>query len=175
MRELEYPFDNDYILKKKKSLKKELLANERQFIEKKIAILGGSTTNDIKLVLELFLLNYGIKASFYESEYNKYYEDAMFENLELEEFHPDIIFIHTTNRNIIRYPEITDSESEVNAILESEYERFKEMWERLFEKYHCSIIQNNFDFPTYRLFGNKDATDIHGKINFITKLNFKFA
>ncbi len=175
MRELEYPFDNDYILKKKKSLKKELLANKRQFIEKKIAILGGSTTNDIKLVLELFLLNYGIKASFYESEYNKYYEDAMFSNPELEEFHPDIIFIHTTNRNIIGYPEITDSEAEVNAILESEYERFKEMWERLFENYHCSIIQNNFDYPTYRLFGNKDATDVHGKINFITKLNLKFA
>ena len=69
MRELEYPFDAEWILKKKKSIKKELLNREdSDFIEKKIAILGGSTTNDIKNVLELFLLNYGIKPSFYESE-----------------------------------------------------------------------------------------------------------
>ncbi len=175
MKELEYPFDSDYILKKKKSLKKELLASNKQFITKNIAILGGSTTSDIKLILELFLLNYGIKASFYESEYNKYFEDAMFPNQELETFKPDIIFIHTTNKNIIHYPELGDTEAEVNAVLESEYERYEAIWEKLFQTYHCSIIQNNFDYPTYRLFGNKDATDIHGKINFITKLNMKFA
>ena len=58
MKELEYPFDNEYILKKKKSLKKQLLENDN-FIEKNIAILGGSTTSDIKLILELFLLNQG--------------------------------------------------------------------------------------------------------------------
>lgn len=175
MKELEYPFDNDYILKKKKTLKKQLLAKNQKYVEKKIAILGGSTTNDIKLILELFLLNYGIKATFYESEYNKYFEDAMFPNPELEDFEPDIIFIHTTNRNIIQFPVLTQSVAEVNAILDSEYDRFVQIWERLFMKYHCAIIQNNFDYPTYRLFGNKDATEIHGRINFITKLNLKFA
>ena len=91
MKELDYPFDSDYILKKKKSLKKELLNQNTNFLEKKIAILGGSTTNDIKLILELFLLNYDIKPSFYESEYNQYFQEAMFENKELDEFEPDII------------------------------------------------------------------------------------
>lgn len=58
---MEYPFDAEWILKKK-SIKKGLLnCEDKDFIEKKIAILGGSTTNDIKNVLELFLLNYGIK------------------------------------------------------------------------------------------------------------------
>lgn len=75
MKELNYPFDADFILKKKKSLKKILLENSSKYIEKKIAILGGQTTQNIKLMLELFLLNYGIKPIFYESEYNQYYED----------------------------------------------------------------------------------------------------
>ena len=35
MKELEYQFDNEYILKKKKSLKKQLLENDN-FIEKNI-------------------------------------------------------------------------------------------------------------------------------------------
>ena len=159
---LEYPFDSNYILSKKKHLKKLLLAEDIKFIDKRIAILGGSTTSDIKLILELFLLKNGIKPVFYESEYNKYYEDSMFENSELEEFKPDIIFIHTTNKNIINYPMLDQSNAEVNAILDSEFERFEQMWDTLFEKYNCPIIQNNFDYPTYRLLGNKDATDIHG-------------
>ena len=171
----EYPFDGNYILTKKKSLKKELLDQNITFVEKKIAILGGSTTSNIKLILELFLLNNGIKPSFYESEYNKYYEDAMFENDELQQFKPDLIFVHTTNKNILNYPCILDSTAEVNSILDSEFERFREMWDKLNDTYHCTIIQNNFDFPDVRYLGNKDATDIHGRINFITRLNLMFA
>ena len=103
MKELEYPFDSEYILKKKKSIKKSLLENSN-FIDKKIAILGGFTTNDIKLVLELFLLNYGIRPEFYESEYKQYYQDAIFDNEALRNFKPDIIYICTSNRNITAYP-----------------------------------------------------------------------
>lgn len=176
MKELEYPFDSEYIVKKKKSLKKKLLEDDsKKFLEKNIAILGGSTTSDIKLILELFLLNYGIKPNFYESEYNQYWQDAMFENKELEEFKPDIIFIHTTNRNIKEFPETSDSAEEVEVKIENEFNNFYVMWEHLKEVYHCPIIQNNFEYPFYRLMGNKDATSIYGKVNYITKLNLKFA
>ncbi len=175
MKVLEYPFDSEYILKKKKILKKELQGQDTTFLQKKIAVLGGSTTNDIKLILELFLLNYGIQPTFYESEYNQFWQDATFKNEELEAFHPDVIFIHTTNKNITNYPLLSDSQEQVSELLENEYKKFEDMWNHLFETYHCTIIQNNFDYPFYRLLGNKDATDIHGKINYITKLNLKFA
>lgn len=71
MRELKYPFDAEKIIKKKKSIKRNLLEDSSKiFIEKKIAILGGETTENIKLILEIFLLNYGIKPYFYEVEVN---------------------------------------------------------------------------------------------------------
>ncbi len=173
LKELEYPFDVNYLIKNKKKIKKELL-NNQGLIEKKIAILGGSTTSEIKNMLEIFLLNYGIKPSFYESEYNKFYEDAVFGNEELDNFNPDIIYIHTTNRNIINYPTMCDDEKQVQEKLESEFSKFKTVWEKLFSKFNATIIQNNFEYPYYRLLGNKDAVDIHGKTNFITKLNQKF-
>lgn len=173
MRELEYPFDANYLLKNKRRIKKSLL-EKNNFIEKKIAILGGSTTSEIKNMLELFLLNYGIKPVFYESEYNKFYEDAIFGNEELDEFCPDIIFIHTTNRNIMEYPTMYDDEKTINQMIETEYTKFTKIWESLFSKFKCTIIQNNFEYPFYRLLGNKDAVDIHGKTNFITRLNQKF-
>ena len=92
-------------MKKKKSLKKALLEDgSSSFVEKKIAILGGETTQNIKYVLELFLLNNGIKPEFYESEYNQWFEDGMFENEELKSFAPDLIYICTCVRNIANFP-----------------------------------------------------------------------
>ncbi|AOZ95491.1 HAD-IIIC family phosphatase [Butyrivibrio hungatei] len=175
MKELEYPFDADYIISKKKRIKKELLQNTSNFVEKRIAILGGSTTSDITLVLELFLLNNGIKPVFYESEYNQWYQDAMFENAELDAFQPNVIYIYTTNRNIIRYPLISDSEDEIAQLIENEMTKYTSVWKSLAEKYGCPIIQNNFEMPFTRLLGNRDAYDIHGGVNFLSRLNLKFA
>lgn len=175
MKELEYPFDARYLIKKKKSLKRELLSTDTKYVEKKVAILGGSTTHDIAAIMELFLLNFGIKPEIYESEYNKYWEDVMFDNPELTEFAPDIIYIHTTGRNIANYPAIGMSAEDVASLLESELSRFKAMWQKIEEKYHCPVIQNNFEFPTYRLLGNSDCYNVSGRVRFINSLNAAFS
>lgn len=174
MEVLSYPFNSDLILKKKKSIKKQLL-EKNNFVEKNIAILGGSTTSNIKLILELFLLDYGIKPNFYESEYNQFWQDAMFDNKELDEFKPDIIYIHTSYRNITNFPEITSDEESINELLNMEFSKFSSMWETLKRKYMCPIIQNNFEYPYYRILGNKDSIDIHGKTNFVIRLNALFS
>lgn len=171
MKELEYPFDSKYILAKKIKLRKQLLSDSSKRIRKKIAILGGSTTNDIKLILELFLLNYGIEPEFYESGYNQYYQDAMFPSNELKDFIPDFIYICTTHRNIAQFPIISDDADQVKKFIEAEISKFSAMWENIRKHFHCIILQNNFELPMYRLMGNKDASDIHGAVNFISCLN----
>ena len=175
MRELEYPFDSDFIRKKRIKIRKQLLADEQaNYIDKRIAILGGSTTSEVKNMLELFLLNQGIKPSFYESEYNKYYEDGMFDNAELVEFNPEIIYIHTSNRNITAWPNVLDKEEDVQAMVKAEADKFTGLWNHLFEKYNCVIIQNNFEMPFYRLLGNQDASMIQGCTRFVNLLNEAF-
>ena len=173
MKELEYPFDANYILSKKKSIRKKLLADTNGMMEKRVAVLGGYTTSDICLIMELFLLNYGIRPQFYESEYNQFYQDAMFDNPELEAFQPDIIYVCTCNRNIIEYPHVQDSRERVDELLHNEVNRYTATWKSLSERYNCPIIQNNFEMPLYRLMGNKDASDIHGRVNFLTRLNME--
>ncbi|MBQ9304700.1 HAD family hydrolase [Butyrivibrio sp.] len=174
MKELEYPFDSSYIMKKSKSLKKALLSDGSDRIHKKIAVLGGSTTHDIIRILELFLLNYGIEPEFYESEYGQYWQDAMFPG-ELNDFNPDIIYIHTSNRNITDFPTMDDSAEAVEEKLQKTYQHFETMWKKLSDTYHCPIIQNNFEAPFYRLLGNRDFFDVHGRLSFINRLNEKFA
>ncbi len=176
MKELTFPFDNRYILRNRKKIKKSLLNDGTKRINKKIAVLGGSTTNDIVYCLELFLLNNGILPEFYQSEYNMYWEDAVFGNDALDNFSPDIIYIHTTYRNISGFSDsISDNREIINEKINTEYEKFKTMWTSLAAKFNCPIIQNNFELPLYRFLGNSDCWNINGYSFFINRLNLLFA
>ena len=169
----EYPVDSKLLLRKKLSLKKELLAGSGGYPEKRIAVLGGSTTNEIVDQLELFLLYYGIKPVFYQSEYAQYWQDAMFGNEELDSFHPDIVYIHTNWRNIREFPSVSSTREETATLLDNTFRSFSAMWDSLSGKFQCPIIQNNFDRPAWRLLGNSDISDHRGKTNFISRLNQK--
>lgn len=174
MKELEYPFDSEYILKKSKKIKRQLIEEGTEFLSKKIAVLGGSTTHDIVRVLELFLLDQGIRPAFYESEYAQYWQDVMFDNPKLDEFAPDMIYIHTSNRNVTGYPAPADGEERIEAMLEEQYGHFEAMWDKIARKYHCPVIQNNFEYPFYRILGNQEAVFAQGRISFLNRLNEKF-
>ncbi len=175
MKELMYPFDSQYILKNRKKIKKELMSDGSVRIKKKIAVLGGSTTNDIVSVLDIFLFDSGIEAEFYQSEYNRYWEDAMFGNEELLSFSPDLIFIHTTARNITDFPaDISCTKEFMDEMLKKQYEHFESMWNRISEVYACPVVQNNFEQPLYRTMGNRDVWDFHGRTNFVNRLNMLF-
>lgn len=170
----QYPIDTDTLLHKKRRLRRELLAQNPQPLHKKIAILGGSTTNEVADQLGLFLLQYGIEAEFYQSEYGQYWQDAMFGSPELDEFAPDIIYIHTNWRNVTAFPTTANTPEEAETMLAAEYARFEQMWQALAQKFRCPIIQNNFDRPNYRLMGNRDIWDSRGRSNYLSRLNQKF-
>ena len=99
----------------------------------------------------------------------------MFDNDILGNVRPDIIVVHTSNRNIMNYPSSSSGEAEVNNMIKMQYEHFEEMWNTIRAKYACPIIQNNFEMPFYRLLGNKDSSDIHGRTNYIMRLNMMFS
>ena len=170
----QYPLDTEQLLRKKRRIRRELLAQNPHPLKKRVAILGGSTTNEVADQLGLFLLQYGIEAEFYQSEYAQYWQDAMFGTPELDAFHPDIIYIHTTWRNITQFPTTSSTAEEVDAMLDAEYEHFSVMWQALADKFRCPVIQNNFDRPNYRLMGNRDIYDPRGRSNFISRLNQRF-
>jgi len=171
---LRFPVSTADILGKRHLLKKELL-KQTNLIETRIAVLGGSTTGEVKSTLELFLLAQGIQPVFYESGYNQYWEDVVFENPDLWNFRPDIVFIHTTWHNVSRFPEPLEAEAEVEARVRHEMGRFESMWEKLHTGLGALIIQNNFDLPRLRPLGNLEASEPFGRVNFLLRLNAEFA
>lgn len=136
-----YPYDKDLLMRKQKSIRRELLARpDVDYIDKRIAVLCGSTVDDVKNILELFLLDAGIRPQFYQSEYNKFYEDAVFGNAELDAFQPDIIIVFTSMVNIIERPALSDGYDEVKEKLRMEMGRFTRIWEELTKNFPAGSL-----------------------------------
>ena len=171
---LDHPFDPNLILRKKRALKRELSAQPPQ-LTRRIAVLGGPTTAELVDVLELFLLHAGIAPQFFQSEYNKFGEDALFGNPELDAFKPELVILFTTQASLRRWPEPAEPVDSARALLESELARFRSYWDALAARHACPIIQNNFDGPPLRSFGNMDAWDERGRVYFARELNQRFA
>lgn len=173
---LQYPLKPDEIMRKKKRIRRELLAENGERTPCRIAILGGSTTAPIREIVELFLLDKGIAPIFYESEYNKWYEDACFGNPELDAFRPQIVYIHTScvNLPLAQIPAGAD-EATVETLAKAEFTRYQQAWNQLREKFGSAIIQNNFELPANRVLGNLSAVIPSGRIHFVQLMNQWFA
>lgn len=171
---LDYPLDSYKILRKKLSLKRKLLVNE-SFITKRIAILGGASTGEIKEQLEIFLLNSNIRPDFYECEYGQFYETVMFEDEGLKSFNPEIIYIHVSNENL-------KSLNDVNQISEdrakNEFIKLELIWQKLSQSFECEIIQDNFEPPSFKNLGNFDVSSkssITRTLNILNEMLYKQA
>jgi FkbH-like protein len=174
LKALRHPIVVADVLRKRKAMKRELL-KQTNLIPTRIAILGGSTTTEVKSMLELFLLAQGIEPTLYESGYNRYSEEVAFENPDLWNFKPNIVLIHTTWHNISDFPELLEAEGEVEQRVHREMARFESLWEKIHTELGALIIQNNFDLPCLRPLGNLEASESFGRVNFVLRLNAELA
>ncbi|WP_310618958.1 HAD-IIIC family phosphatase [Flexibacterium corallicola] len=172
--ELDPPFDRAYLQRYRKKIRRTLKQNMTK-PPLHLAILGGSTTHELAQFLEIFLLHEGINVEIYESDYNQFYGEAVFENSKLNEFNPSIIYLHTSCINIPQWPKLDDTQVQVNERLEQTLEHFKSIWMSLSSKYRATIIQNNFELPFARPLGNLDGTAACGRTRFVRSLNERFA
>jgi FkbH-like protein len=164
----------DDILMQRKALRRTLAASEG-LKEIRIAVLGGSTTDEIISLFELLLLSAGFRPTFHQSEYSRYYEDAVLDPQPLIDFKPDIVYVHTSYRNIAVLPPLSCTEAELPGYVEAELTRYRQIWNGIEANLSCQIIQNNFETPPYAMLGNMDAYSPGGATRFVMQLNIAFA
>ncbi len=126
-------------------------------------------------ILELFLLRDGFAPVFHESEYGRFYEDAVVDNQALKDFKPDVAIVHTTSRNLRHFPETGEERTRIEENLKLEFERFHSVWDVLLSELGCLVIQNNFEPLSFRTLGNLDTVAEFGRTSFVNRLNLKFA
>ena len=141
----------------------------------KIAIFQGSTVDELKNILELFLLNEGFQPVFYISDYNRFYEEAHFPGKKLIEFSPDIVYVYVNNKNIMSYPDISDNNNIISKKVDEEINKYQSIWKVVNENLSCNLIQNNFENPFFRFLGSFDSLSPNGVINYINRINSELA
>jgi len=141
----------------------------------RIAILGGTTTNELVDLLEVLLLQSGFRPTFFQTEYGRYYEDAVLQPDEIVAFKPDIAYVHTCSLNIRSFPPPSCTENQLLEYIEAEIARFRAIWRSLGERIGCQIIQNNFELPAQAVLGNLDAVSAGGATRFVSELNRQIA
>jgi HAD superfamily phosphatase (TIGR01681 family) len=164
----------DDLLMKRKGLRRQLAA-QTGLHDIRIAVLGGSTTNELVDFLEIGLLSSGFRPTFYQCDYGRFYEEAVHDPQKLIAFRPDLVYTHTSCRNIQSFPPLQSSESELQGYVDAEVSRFRQMWDSLEQNLSCQIIQNNFELPPFATLGNMDAVANGGHSNFVARLNLAFA
>ncbi len=167
-------FSIDALLLKRRSLRRQLL-DRSDLRDLRIAVLGGSTTSELVELWELLLLSEGFKPVFHQTEYGRYYTDAVLSPEEIIEFRPELVYVHTTVRNVESFPPLSTTEEQLPAALAAELGRFQQIWQSLEEKVGCQIIQNNFELPLWAALGNLDTVLAGGHSRLVTELNLHFA
>ena len=165
----------DDVLTKRRGLKRNLSARA-DLQPVRIAVLGGSTTNEVVDLLELWLLHDGLRPTFHQSEYGRFYVDAVHDTESLIQFKPDLVYVHTSILNIQQFPSVGCSNEDFDANVRAELDRFHQIWSSLEEKLGCVVIQNNFEHPpcpTPRQPRRRRSPG--GQTRFVYHLNLAFA
>lgn len=173
LKALEYPFDVGTILTKKAALRG--LLSRKENISKRIAILGESTTSEVVQMLELFLLKAGINPVFFESDYGQGRQCILSDDPALKDFAPELVYFHTNIRNIRRWPSLGAKHQDPESMAEQELNSYRVAWNKVQKNFNCHVIQNNFEHPNVRVLGNLDGTHSYGNVNYVRRLNQKFA
>lgn len=158
-----------YILSNRNKIIEQL--SKKNNLNKKIAILGGTSTQEISSFLELFLLDKGIKTNIYQGAYHQYYEESIFDNPALDKFNPDIIYIFLSFFDINPFPKINDTKTQVEEKFIKITSKIEEVIQSLKKKYQSQIIITNIPLPPYRSLGNLEQLVFYGKVNFVNRIN----
>lgn len=165
---------SSFLLLKRKSLRRELSAREG-LTPVRVAFLGGSTTNEVADFLELLLLDSGFRPEIWQSDFNRYYEEAVVSPEALIAFRPDVAIVHTSFLNLRSFPPLSASLAELSRAVSDEIGRYQAIWSALHEKIGCAVVQNNFEAPPSGVLGNLDAVGNGGRARFVNELNLELS
>ena len=153
---------------KRKALRRRLTAQEG-LLPVRLAILGGSTTQEFAELLELHLLDSGFAPILYQSEYGRFEIEALHDPAGLIAFQPDALYLHTSVLNLTSFPPLAATSEAFAQHLQVELTRFEQIWTALDAHLSCTVIQNTFELPPLTPLGNLDH--LHGESSFVLELN----
>lgn len=122
-------------------------------VQVRVAVLGNTTTDQLASFIDLFLFGQNIDAEIYEAPYGLLRQEILDPTSGLYQFEPHYIFLATTRRDLGQLPSPADSLDVIQGAVEAAAKEWVDLWNIANERLGCQIIQNNFDAPPWRSYG----------------------
>lgn len=137
----------------------------------RLTILGGYTTQPIRIVLRVLLCAEGFYTDIYESPYNTYQTEILDGNSGLYAFNPDIVLLATGACNLLSFPTQGDNVEQVSALLKRKTEELRSLWVYIAQKTKAIIVQHNYEWVGEEPLGRLENKYPWSQSIFIQKLN----
>jgi FkbH-like protein len=141
----------------------------------RIAVLSNQTTDQFCQLIELFLFSAGIAVSMYKPDFGVLRQEILDCNSNLRGFSPDILLMATTWRDLVHPPQADDDRESVNELVDAELSDWRMLWDTVYKRFGCQVLQNNFDSPPWRHFANHEMRHVSSLGRFIARVNDAFA
>ncbi len=137
----------------------------------RLAILGGSTTTQLRQFIEAFLASEGMDAEVYEGDYGLFRQEILTPGSGLDAFGPQVIFLATGARDVARFPAIEMDDEAVGRVAAEEFEDWSRLWETANARWNATVIQNNFEIAPGSVMGHYRLRHPGAREHYLERLN----
>jgi FkbH-like protein len=143
----------------------------RSAVSARVAVLGNTTTTQLTSLLDVFLFAHGVDAEIYEAPYGLMRQEILDPGSELYRFRPQFVFLASTRRDLGPPPGASAPTEDTEKAVESAISEWETFWQTAHDRLGCQIIQNNFDAPPWRVFGNLELSQPGTLGNLVDQVN----
>lgn len=138
----------------------------------RIALMGSGTLNLLADTLRLWLGLEGYAAEIYLCAYGSFRQEILDPDSAFYTFQPDVVWLIATERDLDFRQVVAGADTDTcEAAVLSAAEEWRSCWRQLRSRRPLTIIQNNFEAPSLRVFGHYEAAVPWSRINLIQRLN----
>lgn len=152
-------------------LKKLRKAGFKSGVRTKLSILSNTTSSQLASLIDAYLFAYNIDVEIEEAPYGLLRQQVLDPSSELYSAAPDFVFLASSYRDLLKTPLAGDDKETVDAALDETVSEWESFWTLLHDGLGCQIIQNNFDAPPWRAYGNLEPRFAGALGNYISRVN----
>jgi FkbH-like protein len=145
-------------------------------VSARVAVLANSTTSQLESFLDVYLFPHNVDAELYHAPYGLLRQEVLDPTSGLYSFTPKFVFLAATRRDLQgSMPSPAATPAEVDAAVDAAASEWETLWHTLRGRIECQIIQNNFELPAVRTFGDLELSHPGAPGNFIDRVNKELA
>lgn len=169
-------FDQNVIFRKHKRKLRELRSGPKESQSQllRIAILSGVTIEPVNTLIQFLLEETGFNTEVFLGDYNSFDYESKF-SMDLVNFDPDLVYIHTNIDNVVKFPDIADGQLSAEECVKKYLEHITGCIESLLDRTRAMVIMNNLEQPSIRINGNYEGVNPSGNVRFVNSVNDKLA